>query len=1007
MSKKRQKNGSPARLGRLGLLAFVILMAAICLLFLGFTFSTAPARADDPAGSVTINAGADYAASIQVTLTLQAPFTAEQMRLSHDGSAWNDWEDFAATRDWTLQSGDGEKAVYGQFYDGSQFSDVYSDTIVLDTTPPTVTVEIAAGAYAVNTTTVTVTVAGSDATSGMNTLEWSDDGSTWVDAAPFVAGTYARTLVTSTYDGPDFGPHVTYGVGSYPCSVAVGDLDGDNDLDLATANSGDDEVSVLLNQGDGTFASQVNYGVGDYPVSVAVGDLDGDGDLDLVTGVEYSISVLLNEGDGTYASQVTYGMEWGSRSVAVGNLNGDDYLDLVILNYNNTLSVLLNEGDGTFASQVTYSAGRGPCDVAVGDLDGDGDLDLVMSNHDGDNVSVLLNQGDGTFASQVTYGVGDKPNSVAVGDLDGDGHLDLVTANSHPYDDSISVLFNQDDGTFASQVTYGMDDYPRSVAVGDLDGDGDLDLVTNVEWGISVLLNQGDGTYASQVTYGGASRANSMTVGNLDRDGDLDLVTICRSDDEVLVLLNHLHWPPLESTPLYVRAADHARWCTVFSDTIYVDTAAPFGCSLVIADDAPYTAQLNVELSPRAYDQLGPDYIEMAFRNAGDSFGDWVAYSTTLTWTLPASEGAKTVEAKYYDVAGNVSDVVSDTITLDQTPPIGSVSINDGAATATQVTATLALTGTDGLSGVSQMRFSADGVSWDAWKTFTSTHTRVLSPTDGLQAVYMQLRDTAGNVATAVSDTITVEVNPPQGEIAINGGVTWTNHITVTLALTATDAGSGVAKMRLREDGDPWESWIAYSNVYSFTLSEGDGTKTVEVQYEDGYGRRTDTLSDSIVLDTAPPSSSVADLPTYQSTLSFPVSCSGSDTTSGIASYDVQFRDGTGVSWEDWQIAVVATSTVFVGEDGHTYYFQSRARDNAGNIEAYPGGDGDAHVCVLLGDFDPNGRVNVADIMEVANRWRMTDEDPGWEARYDLNGDGIITVVDIMLVVVHWGETCG
>ena len=101
------------------------------------------------------------------------------MRLGHDGIAWNDWEEFAATRDWTLQPGDGTKAVYAQFYGDSQYSDLYSDTIVLDTLPPTVTVEIAAGAYAVNTTTVTATVAGSDATSGLDTLEWSDDGGAW------------------------------------------------------------------------------------------------------------------------------------------------------------------------------------------------------------------------------------------------------------------------------------------------------------------------------------------------------------------------------------------------------------------------------------------------------------------------------------------------------------------------------------------------------------------------------------------------------------------------------------------------------------------------------------------------------------------------------------------------------------------------------------------------------------------------------------------------------------
>jgi len=139
-------------------LSFAISLGVLAIVLLG----TATVQADGT--GVEINAGAEYAASTAVTLTLQAPFTATQIRLGHDGIAWNDWEDFAATRDWTLQSGDGTKAVHVQFYDGSQFSDVYSDTIILDTTPPAVTVAIAAGAYAVNTTTVTATVAGTDAT---------------------------------------------------------------------------------------------------------------------------------------------------------------------------------------------------------------------------------------------------------------------------------------------------------------------------------------------------------------------------------------------------------------------------------------------------------------------------------------------------------------------------------------------------------------------------------------------------------------------------------------------------------------------------------------------------------------------------------------------------------------------------------------------------------------------------------------------------------------------------
>jgi len=347
-------------------------------------------------------------------------------------------------------------------------------------------------------------------------------------------------------DGPAFGPHVTYDVGNTPRYVAVGDLDGDNDVDLVTANIDDNNVSVLLNQGDGTFASQVTYGAGGLPHSVAVGDLDRDGDLDLVTANygDDNVSVLMNQGEGTFAGQVTYGGGSGSYSVTVGDLDGDGDLDLVTANvHDDTASVLMNQGEGTFAGRVDYSVGNTPRGVAVGDVDGDGDLDLVTANENDSNVSVLMNQGDGTFASQVTYGVGRLYYSVAVGDLDGDGDLDLVTANH--WDDNVSVLLNQGDGTFAGQVTYDVGNGSYSVTVGDLDGDGDLDLVTaNIEAStVSVLLNQGNGTFAGRVDYSVGNNPRSVPMGDLDGDGDLDLVTANYGDDNVSVLLNRHHLP--------------------------------------------------------------------------------------------------------------------------------------------------------------------------------------------------------------------------------------------------------------------------------------------------------------------------------------------------------------------------------------------------------------------------------------------------------------------------------
>ncbi|MCH8150393.1 MAG: VCBS repeat-containing protein, partial [Planctomycetes bacterium] len=121
-----------------------------------------------------------------------------------------------------------------------------------------------------------------------------------------------------------------------------------------------------------------------------------------------------------------------------------------------------------------YPAGEEPRSVAIGDLDGDQLPDLAVANRDSDNVSVLRGVGDGTFAAPAHYAAGDGPTSLAIGDLDGDQVLDLVvtTIRTVPtLDGNVSVLLGLGDGTFAAVVHYAVGRDPRSIAIGDLDGD--------------------------------------------------------------------------------------------------------------------------------------------------------------------------------------------------------------------------------------------------------------------------------------------------------------------------------------------------------------------------------------------------------------------------------------------------------------------------------------------------------------------------------------------------------
>ncbi|MEO1008015.1 MAG: FG-GAP-like repeat-containing protein [Planctomycetota bacterium] len=334
-----------------------------------------------------------------------------------------------------------------------------------------------------------------------------------------------------------FAPPVSYDADNDPRNIAIGDLDGDGVNDVVASNRASDNVSVLINNGDGTFAPPVSIGVGDEPIVVAIGDLDGDGANDVVTANRTSenLSVLLNNGDGTFAPDVLYAMPGSTEAVAIGDLDGDGDNDLAASNV-----VLLNNGDGTFAPPVVFGTGFGVARIAIGDLDGDGDLDLAAVNN---AVTVLLNNGDGTFGPDVSYAAGSNPESVVIGDLDGDGDNDLVTGNLFSGD--VSVLLNNGDGTFAAQVRYEVGIFPRDVAIGDLDSDGDIDLaaanfsgMSDPEGdGISVLLNNGDGTFGSEVVYPADRDPAAVVIGDLDGDGDNDLVVGNSFSDNVSVLL--------------------------------------------------------------------------------------------------------------------------------------------------------------------------------------------------------------------------------------------------------------------------------------------------------------------------------------------------------------------------------------------------------------------------------------------------------------------------------------
>ena len=283
---------------------------------------------------------------------------------------------------------------------------------------------------------------------------------------------------------------------SAPVSVAVVDVNGDNKPDIVVANSGTANVGVLFNIGNGTFLSQTPYttGGGSSPRSVAVVDVNGDNKPDIVVANSggNNVGVLLNIGNGTFLSQTPYTTGGGSspRSVAVVDVNGDNKPDIVVANNNNNVGVLFNIGNGTFLSQTTYTTGGGsaPRSVAVADVNGDNKPDIVVANSGTANVGVLFNIGNGTFLPQTTFttGGGSSPRSVAVVDVNGDNKPDIVVANN--VNSTVGVLFNIGNGTFLPQTIYstGAASTPIAVAVGDVNNDNKTDIVVANSVGVNV-----------------------------------------------------------------------------------------------------------------------------------------------------------------------------------------------------------------------------------------------------------------------------------------------------------------------------------------------------------------------------------------------------------------------------------------------------------------------------------------------------------------------------------------
>jgi Flp pilus assembly secretin CpaC len=348
-------------------------------------------------------------------------------------------------------------------------------------------------------------------------------------------------------------PRTDFNVGHSPSAVVVGDFNGDGKLDLAVANQGDNTVSILLGNGDGTFQAQSTFATGLGPDAIVAADFNGDGKLDLAVAnlTDNGISILSGNGDGTFthASTIT-GINTPVAMIS-GDFRNTGKTDLAVVDQADGLvSVLLGNGDGTFANKIDTAVGRSPTALANGDFNGDGQLDLAVTNAGSNNVSVLLGNGDGTFRKQITFGTGTAPSAIAATDFNSDGRLDLAVTNKS--DNTFSIFLGNGDGTFGTATSFTTDAGPTALLTASFASSAFPDLIVVCESAntLDVFLGLGSASFATPLTVPTGSSPVAIAKGDFLGTGLLDVAVANQGSNTVSVIVNSVNNQLSSTSPL-------------------------------------------------------------------------------------------------------------------------------------------------------------------------------------------------------------------------------------------------------------------------------------------------------------------------------------------------------------------------------------------------------------------------------------------------------------------------
>lgn len=353
-----------------------------------------------------------------------------------------------------------------------------------------------------------------------------------------------------------------------PQAVLTVDLDSDGDLDIIVASFNDDKIAWYQNDGAGGLTEHIITLTADGARSIAAADLDGDGDLDVVSASQNDnkVSWFENNGSQQFSERIISTAMPQAMYASVADLNGDGELDvLVAAAGSKELFWFENNGQESFAAHRFAYSSYGFDRVHHADMDGDGDADVVAEGYyyGGRGFFIHLNDGFGRFSSKTTVGsLSNKRQygDFAAGDVDNDGDIDLVFS-SNEYDELVMYEITRTSPSITwsrKKISSGIGRL-TDIALKDFDGDGDLDVVA-VSRGAGAVAwyeNLGSWTFLERVIASDIGGASALAAGDVDGDGDQDVLVAAEQSNRITLLRNQVAMDFGDLPPPYaVRLAD-------------------------------------------------------------------------------------------------------------------------------------------------------------------------------------------------------------------------------------------------------------------------------------------------------------------------------------------------------------------------------------------------------------------------------------------------------------------